>query len=73
MPSDKIVGSYTAKMNGFGKEITYYKIPLYSKGYQMPFAKKILLSKPLIKGCPVFKYQSDIPSKKSEITGNKKV
>ncbi len=40
MPSDKIVGSYSAKMYGFGKEITYYNISLYSKGYPMPFAKK---------------------------------
>jgi len=37
--ADKTVGQYTAKLNGFSDQISYYEAPLYGKGYPMPFVK----------------------------------
>ncbi len=38
--SDRIVGTYTAKLLGLDNQITCYEQVLFSKGYPMPFAKK---------------------------------
>ena len=37
--ADKTYGTYTAKLEGLSKNISYYDTTLYSKGYPMPFAK----------------------------------
>jgi len=37
--ADKTYGTYTAKLEGLSKEISYYDTVLYSKGYPMPFVK----------------------------------
>ncbi len=39
-PADKVYGTYTAKLQGLNKQITYYDTVLYSKPYPMPFVKK---------------------------------
>lgn len=36
---DKMVGTYTAKLMGYGDQITYYEKPLYTKAYQLVFVK----------------------------------
>lgn len=37
--ADKTYGTYTAKLEGLSKQISYYGKVLYSKGYPMPFVK----------------------------------
>jgi len=37
--ADKTVGQYTAKLNGISDQISFYEMPLYGKGYPMPFVK----------------------------------
>jgi polar amino acid transport system substrate-binding protein len=38
--SDKILGTYTARLLGLQDQITYYDLVLYSKPYPMPFVKR---------------------------------